>query len=82
MKGGCLSLANITGYQTIKTIEEDTFDGLALEFYNDEKQAGLIVGANLDHCDTLIFEAGVALKIPIVEDVELPETLPPWRRGE
>lgn len=74
-------MPNITGYNTIKTVEGDTFDGLALEFYNDEKQASLIIGANLDHCDTLIFEAGVALRIPIVEDVALPETLPPWRRG-
>lgn len=74
-------MPNITGYNTIQTVEGDTFDGLALEFYNDEKQASLIIGANLDHCDTLIFEAGVALRIPIVEDVALPETLPPWRRG-
>lgn len=73
-------MPNITGYNTIQTVEGDTFDGLALEFYNDEKQASLIIGANLDHCDTLIFEAGVELRIPIVEDVELPETLPPWRR--
>ena len=73
-------MPNITGYNTIQTVEGDTFDGLALEFYNDDKQASLIIGANLDHCDTLIFEAGVELRIPIVEDVELPETLPPWRR--
>lgn len=73
-------MANITGYNTIKTVEGDTFDGLALEFYNDEKQAGIIIGANLDYCDVLIFEAGVTLRIPVVEDVDLPETLPPWRR--
>ncbi len=73
-------MPNITGYNTIQTVEGDTFDGLALEFYNDEKQASIIIGANLDHCDTLIFEAGVELRIPIVEDVELPDTLPPWRR--
>ena len=72
--------ANITGYQTITTVEGDTFDALALEFYNDEKQAGLIIQANPDYCDVLIFEADVELKIPIVEFVELPETLPPWRR--
>lgn len=74
-------MANIIGYQTIKTIEGDTFDALAMEFYNEETKASLIIGANLDHCTTLIFEAGVELHIPIVEDVELPDTLPPWRRG-
>lgn len=73
-------MPNITGYDVIRTIEGDTFDRLALEFYNDEKKASLIIGQNLDHCDTLIFEAGVELRIPIVDDVELPETLPPWRR--
>lgn len=70
----------ITGYRNITTVEGDTFDALALEFYNDEKQASLIIQANLDYCDVLIFEAGVELKIPIVEFVNLPETLPPWRR--
>lgn len=74
-------MPNITGYNIIQTVEGDTFDGLALEFYNDEKQSALIIGQNLDYCDTLIFEAGVQLRIPIVEDVDLPETLPPWRRG-
>ena len=74
-------MAEIVGYRTINTIEGDTFDRLALEFYDDAKQASLIIGANLDHCGVLIFGAGVELRIPIVEDVELPETLPPWRRG-
>ncbi len=73
-------MPKVTGYRAIKTVEGDTFDGLALEFYNDEKQASLIIQANPDFCDTLIFEAGAALRIPIVEDVALPETLPPWRR--
>lgn len=74
-------MANIIGYDTINTVEGDTFDGLALEYYNEEKKSSLIMEANPDYIDVLIFEAGVELLIPIVEDVELPETLPPWRRG-
>lgn len=70
----------ITGYNHITTVEGDTFDRLALEFYKDEKQAGLIIQANLDYCDVLIFEAGIGLDIPIVDVIDLPETLPPWRR--
>lgn len=62
------------------TIEGDTFDALALECYNDEKLASAIIQANLDHCDTLIFDAGVSLVIPNVSTVTPPETLPPWRR--
>ena len=38
------------------------------------------VEANPDLSDVLIFEGGEAVRIPIVETVETPETLPPWRR--
>lgn len=62
------------------TVRGDTFDGLALEFYNDEKQASTIIKANPDYCDTLIFDAGVSLNIPDASAVTMPETLPPWRR--
>ena len=66
----------------IVTVEGDTFDGLALEFYNDEKQASTIIKANPDHCGTLIFDAGVALTIPDEAAATPPESLPPWRRDE
>lgn len=64
------------------TIEGETFDGLALLYYNDEKQAGVIIGANPDQCDALIFDAGVALYIPDEAALVPPETLPPWRRSK
>ena len=60
----------------------DTFDLLALRYYNDEKLAGAIIQANPDYCDMLIFDAGITLTIPDVSTVTLPETLPPWRRDE
>ena len=63
------------------TVEGDTFDALALEYYNDEKLASTIIQANPDHCATLIFEAGVSLVIPDVSTVTYPESLPPWRRN-
>ena len=64
------------------TVEGETFDSLALHYYNDEKLASAIIQANPDYCDTLIFEAGIELTIPAVSSVALPETLPPWRREE
>lgn len=64
------------------TVQGDTFDALALEYYDDEKQASVIIQANLDHCDTLIFEAGVELVIPDKAEATPPATLPPWRRNE
>ena len=74
-------MPNIMGYQEIRTVEGDAFDKLALEFYNDEKQASVIMAANLDYLTVLIFEAGVTVRIPILDNVQTPETLPPWRRG-
>lgn len=58
----------------------DSFDLLALAAYNDEKMASVIIQANPLYMDTLIFEAGVRLKIPVVESAGRPSTLPPWRR--
>ena len=42
--------------------------------------ASTISEANPDLSDVLSFEGGEAVRIPIVETVETPETLPPWRR--
>lgn len=67
-------------HSTHTTVEGDTFDSLALQYYDDEKMASTIIQANPDYCDTLIFEAGITLTIPAVSTVALPETLPPWRR--
>lgn len=63
------------------TVEGDTFDMLALIFYKQEKLASVIIQANPDYCDTLIFEAGITLVIPDVAEVTMPESLPPWRRN-
>lgn len=62
------------------TTQGDTFDLLALRYYNDEKQAGALIRANPDYGDVLIFDAGVTLSIPQAEQ-KTPETLPPWRRA-
>ena len=67
---------------TYITVEGDTFDSIALHFYNNEKLASTIIQANPDYCDTLIFDAGVSLIIPEAAAAVMPETLPPWRRGE
>ena len=63
------------------TVEGDTFDMLALKFYSNEKLASVIIQANPDYCDTLIFEAGIPLVIPDVIEATLPGSLPPWRRN-
>lgn len=58
----------------------DTFDLLALAAYNDEKMASYIIEANPLHGGTLIFDAGVSLKIPEIQSKKVPSSLPPWRK--
>ena len=70
----------ITGYIDYVAQGGDTFDSIALAAYNEERMAGTIIAANPALCDVLIFEGGEAVRIPIVETVDTPDTLPPWRR--
>lgn len=73
-------MRRVTGYKDYTTREGDTFDALALDMYGEETLAHYIIEFNPDYADVLIFDANVALQLPIVEDVEMPDTLPPWRR--
>ena len=73
-------MRRVTGYKKYTTREGDTFDALALSMYGEETLAHYIIEFNPDYADVLIFDANVPLRLPIVEDEETPETLPPWRR--
>ena len=42
--------------------------------------AHIIAKANPDYVGVLLFEGGEELRVPIIDKVETPETLPPWRR--
>ena len=64
------------------TVQGDTFDALALLYFDEETLASEIIQANPDYCDVLIFDEGVELTIPDAAEVTFPETLPPWRRDE
>ena len=73
-------MRRVIAYKDYTTREGDTFDALALQMYNEETLAHYIIEFNPDYADVLIFDANVALRLPIIEDAETPETLPPWRR--
>ncbi|MDF2591971.1 MAG: LysM protein [Clostridia bacterium] len=66
-------------YYEYETIQGDTFDMIALDFYNDEAKASTIIQANPECCNVLVFDAGVVLKIPQIEETAS-TTLPPWKR--
>lgn len=70
----------INGYVDYVTRAGDTFDLLALAAYDEEKLASYIIEANPMHMGTLVFGAGVSLRIPILEDTTAPSSLAPWRR--
>lgn len=70
----------VIGYFEHITNEGDTFDILAFQNYNDEQKAHYIIEANLAYANTLVFEQGIPLSIPILDVMEVPESLPPWRR--
>lgn len=75
-------MRRVTSYKEYTTREGDTFDALALEMYGEETLAHYIIEFNPDYADVLIFDANVLLLLPIVEDAETPDTLPPWRRDD
>ncbi len=52
---------------------------MSIDAYNEEGLAHIIMQANPQYSDVLVFDAGVELRIPII-DVEAAATLPPWKR--
>ena len=70
----------IVGYKDYITSDGDTFDSLALAMYDEEKLSHYIIGFNPDYSDVIVFGANVALRLPVVENAETPDTLPPWRK--
>ena len=75
-------MRRVTGFKIYTTREGDTFDALALSMYGEERLAHYIIEFNPDYADVIIFDANVKICLPVVENAETPETLPPWRRDE
>lgn len=71
----------IVGYIERIANAGESFDALALAAYNEETMATYIIKANPDLCDVVEFSGGELVRIPILESIETPETLPPWRRS-
>jgi phage tail protein X len=69
----------VSRYYTYLTLEGDTFDCIALDFYGEETKSATIIQANLQHRKVIIFSAGIELMIPIIEE-SAADSLPPWKR--
>lgn len=72
--------ATVVGYEPYTARRGDSYDLLALQAYGEERMAHIIAKANPDYVGVLLFEGGEELSVPIIDKVETPETLPPWRR--
>lgn len=62
-----------------KTVSGDMWDMIAKKEMGSESYTSMLMEANTDYLDIVIFPAGVKLTIP---DVEMRRTsiLPPWKR--
>ena len=70
----------VVGYFDYVAKAGDTWDGIAFTAYQVERMAHYVIEANPKYIDVIIFEGGEALKIPIMDELETPDTLPPWRQ--
>lgn len=74
-------MSRVIEYYEYTTRQGDTFDELALQFYNNEMKAHLIIDFNPQYADYIILDADIVLRIPIYEDEQDADTLPPWKKG-
>lgn len=74
------SRVEVKGYRPYTCRAGDTFDLLAGQAYGEETMASVLIEANPDYADMVVFDGGEELSLPLVSTVSTPDTLPPWRR--
>ncbi len=62
-----------------KTIQGDTWDGIAVKVYGDEKYMNELLEANQTYREILIFPANVSLSLPNIQ-TQTTTILPPWKK--
>lgn len=74
------SRVSVVGHKSYTCRAGDTWDLLAGQAYGSEVMASTLISANPDLADVLLFDGGEVIRIPVVERVDTPDSLPPWRR--
>lgn len=70
----------MTEYYNYITKDNDRWDLISYKYYNDSTLYETIITANPDVKITPTLEAGIKLKIPVIEiSDEVTTDLPPWR---
>lgn len=62
-----------------KTVQGDTFDIIAKKCYKNELYIHLIMQANPEHIQTIVFNSGIELKIPDIDTSVKVSQQTPWR---
>lgn len=71
-------MSQIIDTTTELTSAMDTFDTLADRFCRDEFDASDIVMLNPDYSNVVFFGEDIEITIPIYEETESADSLPPW----
>ena len=66
--------------KTYITIQGDTWDVISFKVYGNEQHMDVLIQANSQHIQTVIFPANVSLTVPTL-DIPVTTQLPPWKRG-
>ena len=65
-----------------RTVQGDSWDSIALKLYGNENLSYLLIDANTEHRFTVLFSAGIILKVPDAPVMPISvNNLPPWRRN-
>ena len=62
-----------------KTIQGDTWDGIAVKVYGDEKYMNELLEANQAYREIIIFPVNVSLSLPNIQ-TQTATILPPWKK--
>ena len=62
------------------THQDDAWDAIAFRLWGQEHLLMVLVWANPEHLDTVLFPAGVELVVPNIPTQYQAQELPPWRR--
>jgi phage tail protein X len=64
------------------TSQGDTWDSIAYDLFGSEGYMGILMDANLDLLDVLVFSAGTVIQVPEEIPEEVDEDMPFWRQDD
>ena len=65
---------------TYVTSQGDTWDSIAYDLFGSEEYMGILMDANLDLLDILVFSSGTVIQVPEEMPEETDDDMPFWRQ--